>query len=1151
MWRFIASLALLLTVLNGRAQHESALKTRMLHFPLPDSLLLDSFTVNPESIQLLLPNQTKLDTSYYTYDINSGWLRFKKSLLADSGTVSIQYEAMSVQLTKVYRHKDTTLLFPELKQFYDPFAASNAAGSSDWLETGGLVKSGSITRGFSVGNRQDFALNSSLNLILSGKLNNDLEIQAAISDASIPVQPDGNTQQIQEFDKIFIRLSKDKTSFTAGDIETHSTDQDYFLRYNRKAQGASLSSELDPGLIKNDHLGFTVSGAFGKGRYARQEINAIESNRGPYKLRGNNNENYIIVLAGSEKVFVDGAQLTRGEENDYIIDYNTAEITFTNRVVISSKTRIIAEFEYSDKNYARSLVSAGADYKVGKFSAGISLLSETDLKNQTIMQELSDEQKAILAQAGDQPDLAIASGIDSIGFNTSRVLYALRDSLGYDSVFVYSTHPDSAHFALSFSYVGSNHGNYIQTGSDANGRVFKWVAPTSGIPQGDYEPVILLITPKKTSLYTFRTAWQFSTNTMIKAEYAQSDKDLNLFSDLDDDNNKGRALMFSFNHRKEIGKDTTKKWLLDAVVRGDVTDHAFSIADRFRSVEFDRDWNSAFMDVGGNRWFGEALVSLKNRRKDYFGLSSGIFLRDAVNRAIKHSFQADKRWKKLRIESKISWLESPAAGLNTQFLRHHHLAELTFGKMFSGIETDGESRKTRIGESTLLHSSSAAWWSGKIYYGLSDSSGNKIRVYYTQRTDTRPDSTYFVPEINSQDWGAEAGGSPWKGHEALARISYRRLNYSDSIVSKEEFVLGRTEYSGRLKNRLLVFSMNYEAGSGMEAKKEFTYLEVAPGQGNYAWIDYNGNNIRELNEFESAAFSDQGNFIRVFTPTNDYIRVFYSNLAGSLSLALSEWIKKEKGPLSWLARISNRSAFSWDKKTSSNQLIEMYIPFSADENDTTLVTQISIWRNIASFKSKNGQTSIIWTNTSGRNRGLLTNGVEDRSNESNELKLIQTIRRVWNIEMSLSNGNKNYSSEYFQSNNYAIREHAIRPIAAWQPGTTFRWSWIYQYSEKNNTLSTQRAIVRKAGTELKFSKSGTGLALLQFNMLQINFLGTTDSNLGYIMLEGLKPGRNFTWNLSIQRTLGSNMQLNFMYEGRSSEGNPVIHTGNVQVRVFF
>ncbi|MPM18537.1 hypothetical protein SDC9_64949 [bioreactor metagenome] len=110
---------------------------------------------------------------------------------------------------------------------------------------------------------------------------------------------------------------------------------------------------------------------------------------------------------------------------------------------------------------------------------------------------------------------------------------------------------------------------------------------------------------------------------------------------------------------------------------------------------------------------------------------------------------------------------------------------------------------------------------------------------------------------------------------------------------------------------------------------------------------------------------------------------------------------------------------------------------------------------------------------------------------------------------------------------------------------------LFQYSEKNNTLSVEHAIVRKAGTEMKFSKSGKGIVMLQFNMLQISYGGESNSSLGYIMLEGLEPGRNFTWGFSIQRTLGSNMQLNFIYDGRASKDNPVVHTGNVQVRVFF
>ena len=42
----------------------------------------------------------------------------------------------------------------------------------------------------------------------------------------------------------------------------------------------------------------------------------------------------------------------------------------------------------------------------------------------------------------------------------------------------------------------------------------------------------------------------------------------------------------------------------------------------------------------------------------------------------------------------------------------------------------------------------------------------------------------------------------------------------------------------------------YETTSGKIPQQEFTYLEVEPGQGVYAWIDYNNNTIQELQEFE-------------------------------------------------------------------------------------------------------------------------------------------------------------------------------------------------------------------------------------------------------------------------------------------------------------
>lgn len=85
-------------------------------------------------------------------------------------------------------------------------------------------------------------------------------------------------------------------------------------------------------------------------------------------------------------------------------------------------------------------------------------------------------------------------------FSASKILYRKIDTIVnaviYKDVYVYSNNKDSAKYYLNFSSVGMGNGNYTQSVNNANGRVYAWQAPVNGIPQGDYEPVIVLVTPK-------------------------------------------------------------------------------------------------------------------------------------------------------------------------------------------------------------------------------------------------------------------------------------------------------------------------------------------------------------------------------------------------------------------------------------------------------------------------------------------------------------------------------------------------------------------------------------------------------------------------------------------------------------------------------
>jgi hypothetical protein len=323
-------------------------------YPTNDTIQIDSLSIVPgsERIQsyakglLLSPQQCPVSVDYW----NSRLILLRQPL---PDSIIIEYSVFPLLLSETYFNKD-----PENLRQADldltPYETKVTGSYDPFSELNDLNYNGSLVRGLSFGNNQDVVLNSSFNLQMSGLLQNEVEISAAITDNNIPIQPEGNTQQLQEFDKVFIRLAKEEQSLIVGDFDLLRPN-DYFLNYYKRTQGASYAGIFN--LPNNSTFQTGVSAAVARGLYTRQTLTVIEGNQGPYKLIGNNGEAFIIVLAGTERVWIDGILLTRGAENDYIIDYNAGEITFTPKQLINKDKRIQIEFEYSDRSYFRSIVT--------------------------------------------------------------------------------------------------------------------------------------------------------------------------------------------------------------------------------------------------------------------------------------------------------------------------------------------------------------------------------------------------------------------------------------------------------------------------------------------------------------------------------------------------------------------------------------------------------------------------------------------------------------------------------------------------------------------------------------------------------------------------------------------------------------------------
>ncbi len=240
-----------------------------------------------------------------------------------------------------------------------------------------------------------------------------------------------------------------------------------------------------------------------------------------------------------------------------MINYNTAEITFTPKRLITKDRRIQVEFEYADRNFLNSQIYVNNEMNFkDKLFVNIGAYSNLDAKNSIINQPLDDKQKQFLADIGDGIDNAYYVNAVSDTFSPAR--YCTKKSIRFtmagihDSIFVsLPIHP------MIFCIACHLHTSALAreiTGSywnAANGKVFQWVQPEpNNEKQGDWEPGTFLVTPKKQQVVTrWVLNYAFSATTKTQTEVAMSNYDVNLFSTKDKANDTGFAGKFQFTER--------------------------------------------------------------------------------------------------------------------------------------------------------------------------------------------------------------------------------------------------------------------------------------------------------------------------------------------------------------------------------------------------------------------------------------------------------------------------------------------------------------------------------------------------------------------------------------------------------------------------
>lgn len=1134
-----------------------------------DTLILDSLSLVPGTLNFKAYPQgdsSLLPEINYKYHA----LIFKTGKRPDSLYVS--YKRFPYNFEKLFYHKNSDELYTDMTRRINPFTINYSNKQSENLfQNDGLNKNGNISRGISFGNNQDVVVNSNLNLQVSGKLTPEIDLVMAATDNNIPFQADGTTAQLQEFDKVFIQLSNYNTKMIVGDYQLSRPQNSYFMNFYKRAQGFYLDNVYKDTTSKKPIIFKTqVSGAVSRGKFSRQIFFGVENNQGPYRLKGAENEPFIIVLSGTEKIYIDGRLLQRGQENDYIIDYNTGEVTFTARQQITKDKRIVAEFQYAERNYARSLFFFGEEVLTGKSKIFFNAYSEQDNKNRPLQQNLDDQRKKnVLINAGDNLDAAYYSGADTtVAFNGDGVFYRKADTLGYQGIFIYSTDPTVAKYNLKMSFVGAGKGNYVQLNSSANAKVYTFVPPIGDSLQGSYEPLVPLVTPKQSQMLTGGFTHSITPDNLITIEGVYTKYDINKFSTKDKGNDEAGGVKVASKNQSIFKRDSLKP-VLKAIynLNYEFLQKQFTQIERFRSIEFDRDWNRPLSSALYNdQTLASAELGLIQQNKATLTYTFNFFNEGTNYQGIRHNVNGDYKTKTLYSNYNGAFLTT-TDDLNfqtTRFYRHKSIVSKKVDRVKFAYTDVFENNLFRNSSDNILAPRSYQFWEWEGSVSNADSSKNNVRLFYKERRDrlaynkgpgsndlSLKDST-FATNI-----GLETSIYSIKNNPITFLATYRKLDLTKNItgtsLKPDNTLLTRLEYNPRFFKGFITSSIFYEAGYGQENRRDYYYLEVAPGQGQYAWNDYNGNGIKEKDEFELTNFVDRQTYIRYYTPTNDYVKVLQNQLSISVSVRPSSFFTNQKKAINrFINRWVLQTAVRFDNKITDNDVVNSYNPF-VQTPDSFLLAANNNSRYSVFFNQSSAVFGADYTHIDNKARQLLTNGIEEKTIFSDEIKWRVNFLKAWAINSNNIISKKGNSSEYFSLRDYKIQSYETEQKLVFQPNTVFRISGIYKYTEKQNIIEagTQNSFLHTYALEIKYNQTEKGSLTGRIDLIKIKYNDSENSAVAYEMLNGLSKGDNYTWELNYQRNLNSNIQISINYSGRKTPNNPTVHIGGAQIRAYF
>jgi hypothetical protein len=1127
--------------------------TLEIELPERHKILPQSLIVYLNKIQLF-PDQT------FKYDKPDNKLIFY-TYLNTGDSLRIKYQVLPIFLKRKYSFflLDTLKKIDETTQ--DTIKITRSQTVNPFADVGGsLKKSGSIVRGVKIGNNRDLTLNSGLNLQLSGQLTDDVEIVAALTDESTPIQPEGNTQTLREVDKVFINFNSPWISGTLGDFNLQYQNS-HFANISRKLQGITLLGNYDA-----YQLGATVGTT--RGFFQNLEIVGQEANQGPYQLTGKNGEREIIVLAGTERIWINGEKLTRGEINDYTIEYGNGQVTFTNKRLITSESRIEIDFEYYPalQKYTRNVYSGLTTGKLldNNLKYVVKYYHEADDPDKLLEAEgiITDEENDILKNAGDNPFNAFITGaivVDSLGF------YNKIDTVINSQNYQYYEYDENrnGNYSVSFSYVGVGKGDYERTRIG----VYRW----KGIGKGSYLPIKLLPLPSKQQMTDIQLDYSLNEKVKFKSEYVISTLDQNILSRFNDKDNVGQALKLSAETESiPINLFKSNFGKISIAADGRFIENNFNPVDRINQPEFNRYWNLSGINLISNKeksW--EAHSKYNPWEWIAFTGNLGLMDRDKFS---SFRYRGGVEWdKKGWFRGKLSQenVESEQRNIKDNWLRQKGHVEKDIGLFQPGISVEHELREN-FGQN------------GKSGFDFIDMSG-RIGVInhqylsgyllYSQRKDN-----IFNPDLNGKKIKQATSYTKrfrmdlaeWNNLSGSFELVLRKKDYTsffentkldslklqlldtqiqDTVWQDRETNLVELILNNHQWKKALDLRWQYRISTEQLALREKIYLDVGEGRGNLTYDE----NLQEYIP------DPDGNFILYIVPSGKFEPV--TNLETALRLKLEPDKFWRKPTSSWqkiLTALSSESYVRLQEETKEANVSQIYLlNLSKFQKDSTLRGSIVFNEDLYVLKRNRGfsfrlrykyrddKSNQYLDPNENEDRQTIERGIRASYKVFSSLKAQSELRQKFTVRKSQQNNSRNRNINSFLVN----QDFSYKPSLNWEFGIDSEFGFEKDLVP-NRDINLQYA---KLLARINYSILKKGRISTEYEYQDVNVINNPNNLVvPFEMARGKKAGVNQRWQLRSEYTVAENVVFTLFYSGRDDANfDKIIHTGQAEIRAYF